>query len=370
MRFVQDEKMKAYAKDETLLLGNVQRYIESRCEASDRRQDCIHPSELCREDFCPRAVYYRMSGRPTSAAVPFALQSIFDEGSTIHAKWQGWLWDMGDLVGRFSCLRCRSEGIASRWWGTAPTHCPKCRAPRPYLSYDEVPLADPEHLLAGHADLRVGMMLGEIKSVGLGTVRIEAPQLYARHTHKIIDGAERTLVDLAGMWRGIKRPFTPHVRQIMLYLHCTGLDQAVVLYECKWNQQAKEFLVGYSPQIVEPMLDACLDVKYALKTQKPPVCPHGGCPLCQAFEGANYDAEENRGGSSLTPSGGGNSSGGGVRAGGIPDPWAPGARPATPPGPPDRSNGRPTNGAVLGNGALERPYRRVAGTPRGKRKVR
>ena len=144
--------------------------------------------------------------------------------------------------------------------------------------------------IVGHADIRVGKKLGEIKSVGLGSVEIEMPRLYNRNVHKLkIEGEDRTLVDFRGIWNGLKRPFLAHSRQLQLYLHLTGLDDGFVLYETKWNQAPKEFPVPYSYAVVEPMLELCADVRYAVGKDKPPVCNQDsldGCSQCRAYEEA------------------------------------------------------------------------------------
>ena len=82
-------------------------------------------------------------------------------------------------------------------------------------------------MIIGHADGIVsdkkGRTLIEIKSVGLGTIRWEAPDLYNQYT------TERLSID--DVWKKLRQPFASHVRQRMLYMHCTGIHELVFLYE-------------------------------------------------------------------------------------------------------------------------------------------
>jgi hypothetical protein len=126
--------------------------------------------------------------------------------------------------------------------------------------------------------------------VGPRSIEIENERLWNRFCHETeIDGETKKLYDLAGMWRNLKRPFMSHIRQLQLYLHCTGLEEGFVLYEWKVNQGPKEFPVPYHYPVVEPMLELCHDIQYALQRDKPPRCnqdPMEGCARCRAYEKA------------------------------------------------------------------------------------
>lgn len=266
-------------KIETRILGSIQRHLMCR-EPEERRQDVIHPSEMCKSDWCGRATFFRLADAPLEDNDPgpsFTLENVFAEGHEIHHKWQGWLWEMGILRGRFQCHACKTNFAA-----TAPKSCPLCKAARECLTYAEVPLKSEKYLIAGHADGDIAddplehlCPLLEVKSIGVGTLRFEAPKLLAAHTYKAKadDGDERMVTDLEGLWRDIKRPFPSHLRQGNLYMAVSGRRTMVFVYEAKWNQQVKEFRVKYQPQVVADLLDACLDIKYALESGQPPARP-------------------------------------------------------------------------------------------------
>lgn len=270
------------SKHETRILGAIQRHIMVRVDAkqAERERLVIHPSEICKPDWCSRSTFFRLIEAPALPAEvnSFVLENVFAEGNDIHSKWQNWLWEMGMLRGRFRCHACKTDFPA-----TSPKSCPLCKAARGCLTYAEVPLRSEEYLIGGHADGDIVddecdelCPLLEVKSIGVGTLRFEAPQLLARHTRKTQDddGTEKSIIDYEAIWRDIKRPFPTHLKQGSLYLAVSGRREMVFVYECKWNQQVKEFRVRYNPDVVADLLDACLDIKYALDTGKAPRRPH------------------------------------------------------------------------------------------------
>jgi len=272
----------------TRLLGPIERHLMSE-PPEDRRQDVIHPSELCKKDFCARAVYFRIRDNIQPTDKPrMQMQNIFDEGHFIHDKWQQRIWRMGNLYGKFTCRSCNDTR-----WSISPTICESCGAGRALLKYAEVTLFDDELMIAGHSD---GWVKGlgddfmiEVKSVGTGTIRMEAPALLAEYTT-----AEEA-------WKNVRRPFGTHIRQGMLYLELARrmvdagvMDgpaprEMVFLYELKSNQQYKEFVVKANPEIVKDMLDLAYDIAHALRvTDLAPQCTlkiSGSCKACAPFEG-------------------------------------------------------------------------------------
>lgn len=282
-----------FAKTEkTLLLGSIQNHMMREADKpSDRRQDIIHPSEMAKTGWCPRGTYLRIKAC-READNPFLkpaerygvqLLNIFDEGHYIHDKWQRRLWDMGELWGQWKCLQCKGTFNA-----ISPTNClaSHCRADKEFLRYAEIGLRADEYLIAGHADGGVPgkQALLEIKSVGAGTVRVSDPDLYK----KFSDGQK---VDLPGLWKGIEKPFPDHVNQGQLYLHICkimGLDfnKIVFLYESKFSQGAKEFVVDYDPSHTDELFESARLIKRAIHgLTDPPACPHDGCNDC---EGKDY----------------------------------------------------------------------------------
>lgn len=295
----------------SMLLGDIQAHmIKEHSKPSTRRQDIIHPSEVSKTGWCPRATYRRIKRcreledpfwKP-SEAVGVQLLNIFDEGHYIHDKWQKRLRDMNELWGDWICEVCALSVKGELY----PQRCSSCNST--LITYKEIPLRSPGDLIYGHADGGVPSKKAiiEIKSVGTGTARIEAPEIFKANS-------EGSKIDLQGLWRDIKEPFPAHVRQGQLYLYICkemGLDfnKVIFLYESKFNQGAKEFVVDYNYDIVEPLLQQVWQIVDVLGggmpnaedcgicskegmsypficqcTDDPIKCPYGGCKECKVY---------------------------------------------------------------------------------------
>lgn len=255
-------------KQNSVLLGDIQAHVVKQVAQgdADRRTDIIHPSEMAKADWCPRATCYRILGHlPADEAIGYGTASIFETGNTAHTKWQTWLWQMGRLYGKWVCTICEHK-----WLATSPLACENCGAVREHLRYKEVPLdGEARYLVAGHADgavLDIRSLI-EIKTIGTGTIRIEEPELVRKHTKKTADG--KTVLDLDSLWNGIKRPFPSHRRQGQIYLHLASksgleVDRIVFLYENKANQQPKEFSITYDPDYTHDLFETARDIKFAV----------------------------------------------------------------------------------------------------------
>jgi hypothetical protein len=270
-------------KTETRVLSAIERHLLARKPSSRSFDTWLHPSEMAKSDWCPRASYYRITGSTllsTKDMNPsFRLETIFGEGHAIHEKWQRWLGDVGLLAGRWEC---RDPHCAWSFYATSAKVCERCDMDTPI--YREVPVVGEHYNIRGHADGEIkdakGSAILEIKSVGLGTLRFEQPELIRRHGS-----------DIDAIWKDIRTPFPSHLRQTNIYMALTGIKETLFIYEFKPNQAVKEFATKYSPGIAEPLLDAALDVKYAVKSGNPPSCPKGGCSDCKRYEVAEHSID-------------------------------------------------------------------------------
>jgi len=87
-------------------------------------------------------------------------------------------------------------------------------------------------------DILLGLgepLLLEIKSVGAGTFRFEAPELMYEHNGEI-----------EKMWKALKAPFMSHIMQAQMYMKLAELidlphqpKEALFLYENKASQETK-----------------------------------------------------------------------------------------------------------------------------------
>lgn len=302
-----------------IVIPEVKRVLLDRkhreAERTAHRTSIIYPSEMAKSNWCLRATYYRMSGRiPRESSSSFTLENVFAEGNAIHSKWQKWLADTGLLWGDWRCTRCAEivtnslkpdstlagSCVGIKWvnlneistigftQGQLIEDVPVATQFEHDWKYKEVTLSSKSHKVSGHADgaLIKHNCLIEIKSVGVGSLRFEAPKLLEDNTHEV-NG--KKILDIDGIWKNLHRPLLSHVKQGNVYLWMAkemGLpfDSIVFLYEFKANQQAKEFKVNLSEDILAPMLDNCAAIEYALSKGVPPACPFGGCAQCKDFE--------------------------------------------------------------------------------------
>ena len=260
----------------TRLIGEVERHLLKQ-PRQERRTDVLHPSEIIKSDWCHRYSYYLLTGgEPKTEKPSLRLQNIFDEGHAIHAKWQKRFQDMGVLYGKFRCLACKNVVT-----DVSPDTCPSCSA-RNLMEYAEVSLVDDSLRIAGHTD---GWIQGigddcliEIKSIGAGTLRFEAPEL-------LYDANG----DLTKAWKSIRRPFRSHLLQGQMYLELAkrmyGTDapeEIVFLYELKADQDYKEFTVKADYEIVSKIFFYVEKLIKAVEQGNMPDCNVSieGCKSC------------------------------------------------------------------------------------------
>ena len=263
-------------KRPTRLVGDIERFLLSR-PPGDRRTDVLHPSEIIKRDWCKRASYFLLRGHTKIQDKPnLRLQSIFDEGHAIHAKWQNWFYEMGVLHGQFKCLSC-----GKMTWGTSPDICEICG--HRDLVYSEVTLREDKLRIAGHTD---GWIKGigddcliEIKSIGPGTIRNEDPSLF-------LDAK-----DFMAAWKEVRRPFNSHILQGQMYLELLNrmgheVNEIVFLYELKADQDYKEFALKRDYELVRHIFEGAKKVVDAVDSNQEPPCSNnlgGTCKQCDGY---------------------------------------------------------------------------------------
>lgn len=248
-------------KANTLVLGRVQKQLKLISEQRNEGRDTehLHASDISKTGWCPRATWYQISGVEPDKIEKHSIQTInvFEEGHSIHEKFQQALWLDGSLIGEWKCLICHHL-----WEAQAPSRCESCVSP--FIKYNEVPILDPSIRLLGRGDGLVNVdrpapVLFEAKTIGLGTFRMEVPGLYRQYTNKELS--------ITQLWAAVRRPFPSHLRQGNLYLRALGLKTAVFIYEFKANQAQREFVVQYNPAIIADVVEGAAAVKHALDTE-------------------------------------------------------------------------------------------------------
>ena len=269
-------------KKTTRVINPVERFLLSKPQNNDRRQDVLHPSEMVKGLWCHRTSYYKLQGyEPANPGSKSSMKRelIFEEGHRIHDKWQTWFKDMDRIIGSWFCKHCEKL-----FWGLHSQAKEQCVGP---FIYKEVSLVYEPLKISGHSD---GWLVGfgdplllEIKSLGVGTIRWEAPELLVEH-----DG------DFEKVWNALTAPLYSHQRQAQLYMKLMELigmedapQEAVIIYESKLNQEVKEFIIPKSDFGITELLDAAQMIVDAVDAKKPPICNLkgiDGCKQCKEFE--------------------------------------------------------------------------------------
>lgn len=284
---VQSPRMKAYLeakKHDTVLLGDVAQHLQ--LQVDDRDATVIHPSEMCKSDWCPRATWHRLVGHtvPEPSVVSFRLSLIFDTGTESGKKWQQWTGDMGILWGRWECVLCHEEKYE---WSSdlGSTACPALVSGGHHMwKYMEVPLR--HGLIGGHADGVVNptgdeSLIMENKTIGPGTLRLLNVMADDEHDEVGHDKFSR-----------ITKILPSHFRQTQCYLRMAQslvsevgpITRAVVVYEYKSDQQVREFVIEYDPRWTEYLWETAEDITWAISMGREVKCPRGGCAQCHAYE--------------------------------------------------------------------------------------
>jgi len=290
---IESKELRTFAattKRETRLMGAVERHVLAK-PFDERNMGVIHPSDIIKPEWCALAQYHALQGnyKEVRDKPGLRLASIFAEGHTIHAKWQSWLKEMGVLYGKWYDTKTKDYT-----WATSKD---LVGYPSNSIEYKEVPLHSSKHMISGHADGWVKGLgedfLIEIKSIGAGSIRFEAPRLLTEANN-----------DIEKAWRNIRQPFPAHMLQGQMYLHLCHLmaeagelqaapKEIVFIYELKANQDYKEFVVTYNYDYVKEFFDKALDVAWAVENNRPPLCsidPVKGCERCEPFkEDANVN---------------------------------------------------------------------------------
>lgn len=281
------KRLKDTYRDKGVLLPHLERHVMQTPLADVRPDDhsmsFMHASDLAKADWCGRHDYYRITGTPLDREAPrnpsFRLENVLAEGHVIHEKYQRWLWEMGCLWGDWQCLDCHH-----RFGALSPRACQFCLSTR--IIYKEVTYRHRNYMIEGHTDGVVHGLDGwdglvEIKSIGMASLRFEAPRLYQQY----LNGTSAE-----DIWFQIKRPFPSHLRQGMFYLWMAWprYEQIAFLYEAKFNQSVKEFVVGYNKRFIAQRLEEASEVADAVRAGDPPPRPQWAedavTRICQSCE--------------------------------------------------------------------------------------
>lgn len=271
-------------KKNSRVLTTVERHLITQPPSTDRRSDVLHPSAMVKDDWCHRSSYFQLLGHPAPPSkykVSLSQKRVFQVGHDIHAGWQNIFKEMDKIWGKFYCGVCDINFVGLPSDHTSdPKHVQE-------LEYQEVSLNHAPLRISGHAD---GILLGfgdplmlEIKSIGAGTFRFEAPGMTVEHNG-----------DLEKMWKALDAPFMSHIKQAQMYMKLAELiglevqpQEALFLYENKASQQSKEFVVPKSDFGISHIIEAAEQIVAAVDRKQAPTCNidiNEGCYQCKGYE--------------------------------------------------------------------------------------
>ena len=254
------------------LVTRTARYAQQVGDDSYHRPG-IYPAEMSHGDRCHRAIHYRLTDAPKQPQpLSIVTELIFNHGNTSHDWWQDKWWGMGILKGVYHCIGCNLF-----WEDTSPVLCPRCDLGRRFLEYKEVPFKDDEYGVVGRADADlVADGLVEIKTIGIGTIRHEAPHLLDKHGE-----------NWDAIWRDIRNPFPSHRKQGAMYDFFLKRPVIKFIYDPKFVSAApKEFDITYNPALIEDILKEIKDIWRTVSAKQVPRRPpwavkdHVTCTRC------------------------------------------------------------------------------------------
>jgi hypothetical protein len=245
----------------------------------------IHPSEMAKPDWCPRATWHRLVGHTPKEKppVPLALSMIFEVGTESGKKWQRWTGGMGILWGKWTCKVCDNSVFA--WSDELSGDCPGRVGSKTHLwRYREVPLSLGK--IGGHADGLINPTgnenyIMENKTIGPGTLRML----------RVLDEDEHDELAPERFGR-ITTPLPSHFRQTQIYIRLAEqyesevgpIRRGVIVYENKADQKVREFVIEYDPRWTDHLWDTVSDIEWSLLKDREVKCPYGGCSQCREYE--------------------------------------------------------------------------------------
>jgi hypothetical protein len=219
-------------------------YMIKKATGNTRRYDIFHPSAW---GSCLRKIVFQYYNEqfnflPASPRdVDLRMERVFDNGHGIHARWQDYLDKAGVLRGLWrcpnpSCGKMHGEGELLGIFNPMREEGFSCSCGNDeVLVYEEVTVrSEPEYNFCGNVDSIVDVR---------GTPHADGGNM------------DVFVVDMKSMkdtyFLELQHAKWEHVVQVHIYMWLLDLHAAVVLYECKDNQEIKEMFVPRDESIVE-----------------------------------------------------------------------------------------------------------------------
>lgn len=246
----------------------VKDYMVKKALDNSRRFNIFHPSAWGQ---CLRKVAYQWYNDKDQfvSKGPYDIdertERIFDNGHSMHRRWQEYLDESGVLNGVWKCpywLCGRKYGIGEKYGIKNPSRKPdwKCECGCPEILEYEEPLVQsaPEYNFIGHCD-------GIIDVSG---TRFEQKNRFDRFVVDFKSMKEELFMELTG-------PKDEHVVQVNIYMWILDLQGAVLCYENKNTQALKEMFVPRDEDLIEKIKAQAIWMRGMLAEGKLPFRPNG-----------------------------------------------------------------------------------------------
>lgn len=251
-----------------------QNYLVQKAAANDRKYDIFHPSAW---GGCLRKVAYQYYNGEEQFVIKRASnislkgERIFDNGHSVHARWQKYLDGSGVLRGYWKCTNpmCNAVyGEKEKLGILNPLRkdpCWKCRCGNNIsLEYQEIRVkSDTTYNFDGHCDAVIDFR-------GTPYERQDKYDLIVVDFKSIKDEHFADITEY--------KPKHEHVVQVNIYMWILDLHGSVVLYENKNTQMVKEIFVPRDDKLIENVKEQAIWMRNVLKDKKLPNRPDGVSP--------------------------------------------------------------------------------------------
>lgn len=238
-------------------------------ESLDRDYTYFHASEW---DKCHRQIAYHyyyakgwISVDRSSLKIDPVSQRIFDNGHWMHDRWRLYLEKSGALMGVWVCEKCNTKhGDKEKLGVLKPSHCNICDHEK--IHYEEISLFNEETWWGGHVDAVIDVELFRKYQLNLA-FNGNIPENYqGTETNSYED--KYLLVDFKTInprsYNDLTAPMSDHITQMQIYLFLTGLKYGKFIYEDKWTQNTKEYLVVRDDNLIAVKKEESFNLKYTL----------------------------------------------------------------------------------------------------------
>ena len=275
MSFIRNVISALKANPDGIVLPHVDRYLLGRNEIYDSIDEWIHPSSVpALDSICPRSIFFDkftpIEKYPKKLLIEDhspRTRRIFDNGHSVHRRWQAYLVESGIVH--------PDKGVG---W--------------------EIPIRDEELGVLGHVDAvcypdsrnRVSLKYSDNGSPLLTEKGFVIERSEPKH---LTFTGNPVLADIKSVrdakWRTLIEPVIIHKVQVTCYMAVLKINTAVLIYESKDTQEAKEFIVRFDPVLWASLYKVFSDLQRhrQKKTLPPKICDTPHCARAEKCDWAD-----------------------------------------------------------------------------------